>query len=330
MRILPLAILFVPALAAAAPPARLVPSEMNLMVGGDLAQLRAAGPPEVFKQLIEGARSAAEKIGADPEKLGQFVVGLLMPSEGSTGKVTAMLAADLPVDVKKLESQLDPPVSGHDYQGVQIRNSRNDSYAILPGDRIVLTEKLPTERIIDLSHGKGEALVDLKAAGLLKRVNASGGQGPALFAWIDLTQLKPGIRAQAKELGQLDEAAASLWLGGGGADLRVVGRCASAEAAQSAATASRAMIKEMAANAQMQIFGLKPMLDAIKVETESGLVLYTLHLTSAQYTDLLTRASGMISAMQAPPASPMPEEPQAPPQKTKGKGKKKKPTKPQE
>ncbi len=319
-----LGLLLAPALAGAQPvPGKLIPNDINLLIGGDVAQVRAAGPPEVIKLLLDGARAAAEKIGADPTTIGAFAIGVLVPPGGSHGgKVTAVMAADMTIDPQKLEKELDPPITSRSYQGIMIRDAKADSYAVLPANRLLVTEQLPIERIIDLNAGKGDSLVDKKAAALLKRVNATGGRGPALFGWLDLSNLKPALKSQGPELASLEEAAGSLGLGPNGADLKLIGRCTTTDAAQQAATASRNLIKELASNPQLQIFGLKPLLEGIRIETENALVLYTLHVSAAQYADLMTRLSGFVAASmqpQPPPAEPQDEMPVKPKKKPKKK-----------
>jgi len=292
--------------------ARLVPSEMTLLVGVDFAQLRAAGPPATIQLLMDGTRPQLAKFGADPAKVGAVAIGVQLPP-GSDGHMPTVLVADVPVDVKLLEKTASGPLTSSTYQGVAIRRDKRDAYAIVPRDRLLMSEGMKIERVIDLVHGKGTALVDKAAASLLARVGATGGQGPALFGWLRADQsVKERLVGNDPVVGGVEEAAASMATGANGADLKAAARCANKDAAAQVATAAREGLAKAARDPTVGMLGLTQLVQAVKVSASDNFVTASLHMTREQYVDLITRLTGFIQQA-ASVQLPLPVEPTPPP-----------------
>jgi hypothetical protein len=294
--------------APATPVARLVPAGLPGLVVIDVPQLRATAPPAVVQMVLDAARPQLKEIGADPDKLGQVAAGFVPPHGGGEGP-GGILVADLPVDAHLLEQQLQGPMRSVPYKDVTIRRGKVDSYAVLPGDRLLMGLRHDLTRALDLSSGQAKgpssSLVDGAAAGLLGRVGASGGHGPALFGWLHVSdQQRADLGRAMPALSKFEEMAGSLAIGAatgsgasGGVDAHIVGRCASDAEAQSAATALRTTLEEVGRNPMVALLGLRPLLDNLRIAEEGPMVNASLHLSAAQYADLITRLSGVASTM---------------------------------
>ncbi|HEX2571839.1 MAG TPA: serine/threonine-protein kinase [Polyangia bacterium] len=292
----------------ATPVARLLPSGMPGLIVIDVPQLRATAPPAVVQMMLDATRPQLKEIGADPDKLGQVAAGFVPPHNGSEAP-GGILVADLPVDAQLLEKQLQGPMRSVPYKDVTIRRGKVDSYAVLPGDRLVMGLRHDLTRAIELSSGPGKgqasSLVDGPAAALLGRVGASGGRGPALFGWLHMSdQQRADLSRAMPALSKFDEMAGSLAIGAangagasGGVDARMIGRCASEADAQSAAAALRATLEEVGRNPMVALLGLRPLLDNLRIAEEGAMVNASLHLSAAQYADLITRLGGVASTM---------------------------------
>ena len=158
-----------------------------------------------------------------------------------------------------------------------------------------------------MTHGQGTALVDSEPAPLLEKIGASAGRGPALFAW---SKVDDSIRRQldrtAPGTASVQEMAAALDVAPAGADARLIGRCDTPEGAQKAADATRALIDRARRSTTVTLLGLGPMAEAIKVQSAESHVTVSLHLSSTQFGDLVTRLSGVVAAAlqsQEPPAA---------------------------
>ncbi len=275
-------------------PARLVPADLTMIVAVDFPQIRAAGPADTIKLVMDGARAALGRVGAEPEKLGAVAFAVQVPKPGEA-RPPSVVIADVPVDVKKLEKTANGKVTTTRYDGVTVRTDKRDSYALLPHDRIVLVEGMKIQRVIDLARGKGVPLVDQAASALLVRVGATGGRGPALFGWIKLDTMKAQLAQQAPGLASVDESALALTLATSGADLKLVGRAANKEGAAAAAKEVRDALARLAKDPTVAMLGLRSLVEAARVQTGDEWVTVALHLTREQYVDLVTRLTGAVS-----------------------------------
>ena len=313
--------------------ARLVPAEVSAVVAIDVPAVRSAGPPEMVDALTAAVQPLLDKVGADAKKLGGVALGADPPSdltgaapdEGGGG----VLLADLPVDIKKLEANLDKPLTSAKYKELAIRRSGKDSYTILPNDRLALGGgKFTVEKIIDTSRGDSPSLI---ASGepLLAKVGAPGGKGAMIVGYLKMNdKLRAGWKVQVPALGKLDDAAGALVVGAGGADAKSVARCSSPADAAALVAVTQSALKQASMNSMVQMLGLKSLIDGIKVSTDGPQALAALHLSKDQYIDLMQRMTGLVNAaMQAQqneaPAAPLPPPTVDAPKKTK-KGKKSK------
>jgi hypothetical protein len=291
-------------------PASLVPAELNVIAGLDLPQLRAAGPAETVNMLIDGLKPLFAKVGADPNKLGLAVFGVA--PKKADAKSPTVLIADLPVDRTELEKQMNPPFTSGEYQGTKIRRNKTGAYAVLPHDRLVMAEGIKIERVLDVARGKGAALVDKDAAALLRSIGAPGGRGPAFFAWLKFSAFRDSLGSNGTPLDGVTEGVVSLTTGTNGADLKVIGRSATKEDAAKTADALRALVANAAKDSTVAMMGLTPVVNAVKIETAGESTNLSLHLTKAQYVDLVTRLAGLAQASIEQAKQNMPDPSNAP------------------
>ncbi len=275
-------------------PASLVPAELNVIAGLDLPQLRAAGPPETVNMLIDGLKPIFAKIGADPSKLGLAVFGVA--PKKADAKSPTVLIADLPVDRTQLEAQMNPPFSNGEYLGTKIRRNKTGAYAVLPHDRLVMAEGIKIERVIDVARGKGAALVDKDAAAMLRTIGAPGGRGPAFFAWFKFSAFRDSLGNNGTPLDGVNEAVVSLTTGASGADLKMIGRSNTKEDAAKTAAALKSLVENASRDSTVAMMGLTPVVNAVQIETAAESTNLSLHLTKAQYVDLVTRLAGLAQA----------------------------------
>ncbi|MSP60490.1 MAG: hypothetical protein EXR72_09150 [Myxococcales bacterium] len=293
-------------------PARLVPATMSAVASVDLAALRSQSPAMAVAALEEAIRPKLAEIGADLKKVGKVAFGL---GPVDKEKPAALLVVDAVLDRGKLEASLKAQLKSNEkfaaatYKGQKYRRSASGEWVILPGDRLIVTNGSGIGPALDLEHGTGAPLVDGAAAGLLGRVGASGGRGPAAFGWASVNdEMRRDLSRAVPEAATLQEMAGSMAVTPEGADLKAVGRCLKDEEAVKGAAAVRLAIERAKRDQTVTLLGLSPILAAVKVDSDGPMVQLGLHLSAAQYGDLFTRLAGVVAAAaeRAPPAEPPP------------------------
>ena len=293
---------------AALDPARLVPGNFDAVLALDVARLRANAPAAAAAQLMEALRPELATIGGDPAKLGKIAIGLDgMSTSGIDKTATAdhaagasLLVVDMPVDKKRFEQRAaknGERVTSAIYKGQRYRKTSDGEYAFVGSDRLIIASPGGVPRALDLAKGQGDSLVDGAPAALLGKVGATPGKAPVLYGWAHVNDnlrqaadhLVPGVAA-------VEELAVSIDLSASGADAHLVGKCSSPEGAQQAADGTRGLLDRARRNATLSLLGFGSLPSAIKVETDQSQIQLSLHLSSAQFADLVTRLSGVVGA----------------------------------
>jgi serine/threonine-protein kinase len=292
------------------PPSQMIPSSYEAMVAIDFPKLRQALPRETVKTLVEALKPSLGAMGLDAAKLGRLALGVGAPgdavSPAAAEKQPAVFIVDAPLDRKKFDAwasrelQHGERYTSAAYKGVRYRKSAVAEYALLPGDRLLVATRGGIATALDLLKGQGTPLVATAAAGLLARVGVAPEKSPVFYGWAKLDE---GSRRQLAQsvpaASALEELAAALELGPGGADLRAVGRCLSVDGAKQAADASRAALQRAQEQTMVRVLGLAPLVGAVKVDADGAELSLSLHLSAQQYEDLLTRVAGLVAAAAA-------------------------------
>jgi serine/threonine-protein kinase len=152
-------------------PSRMVPASMGTLIAIDFAALRSTAPPDAVAALSQALKPKLVEVGGDPAKLGKVAAGFdVSDAIVDEDKRPAVLVCDLPLAQKKADEAFknkfgrgDKVVSST-YKGTKLRKGPRESYAFMPGDRLVITNAMEAQPVLDLGRGEGAPLVDGSAA----------------------------------------------------------------------------------------------------------------------------------------------------------------------
>jgi hypothetical protein len=281
--------------------------------------LRAAAPAQSLGGLLEALRPTLAEVGADPEQVGKLAFGVGGPRSRKVGGRPAaesmVLVVDVPVDPRKLEAaaarRLPPGDRFVDASagGVRYRRNAAGSYALLGGKRVALGAGKGFAEALGRSRGQGAGLpvglIDGRAAPLLARVGVTRAEGAPSFGWARLGEAdRKRMDAQLPGVAAVQEIADVVQVSAGGADLKVLGTCATADGAKAAAGALRAGLAQLRQHPMVSILGVGRMLDAVIIGSDGATVTLDAHLTPAQFGDLVSRLGSAVAAMAEPPLPP--------------------------